>query len=76
MLDERYYKAATEGKERQSRTGGMDCYSVQDLCRILRISRPTVYSLLRKKQFSWVNIGGHKYRISRKSFDEWLNNQG
>lgn len=76
MLDERYYKAATDDNGRQNSAGGMDCYSVHDLCRILGISRPTVYSLLRKKQFSWVNIGGHKYRISRKSFDEWLNKQG
>ena len=51
------------------------CYSVMDLCRILGISRPTCYSLLKKREFSWINIGGRKYRISRKSFDNWLNNQ-
>ncbi|MCC6095718.1 MAG: helix-turn-helix domain-containing protein [Eubacterium sp.] len=48
---------------------------MQDLCRILKISRPTVYSLLKTRQFSWINIGGRKYRISRRSFDNWLDNQ-
>ena len=30
-----------------------------------------IYELLKKKKFSWVMVGG-KYRISKKSFDEWL----
>lgn len=30
-----------------------------------------IYELLKKKEFSWVMVGG-KYRISKKSFDEWL----
>lgn len=47
------------------------CYSVQELQEILDISRQCVYELLKKEEFRWVKIGG-KYRISKKSFDEWL----
>lgn len=47
------------------------CYTVKELQEILGISRPTVYELLKKNQFRWIQIGT-KYRISKKSFDEWL----
>ena len=47
------------------------CYTVKDLQEILEISRPTVYELLKKNEFRWIQIGT-KYRISKKSFDEWL----
>ncbi len=51
------------------------CYTVEDLQKILCISRPTVYALLKRKEFRWFQIGGGKYRISKKSFDEWLDKQ-
>lgn len=51
------------------------CYTVEDLQNILCVSRPTVYNLLKRKEFRWFQIGGRKYRISKKSFDEWLDNQ-
>lgn len=51
------------------------CYTVKELQEILGISRPTVYSLLKKNEFRWVQLGGGKYRISKKSFDEWLDKQ-
>ena len=44
---------------------------VKELQEILQVSRPAVYELLKKKQFEWVVVGG-KYRISKKSFDRWL----
>ncbi len=47
------------------------CYTVEDLQIILGISRVTVYKLLDRKEFRWFKIGS-VYRISRKSFDEWL----
>lgn len=47
------------------------CYTVKELQKILGISRPTVYELLKKHEFRWIQIG-NKYRISKKSFDEWL----
>ena len=36
------------------------CYTVKE-----------VYELLKKNEFRWIQIG-NKYRISKKSFDEWL----
>ena len=50
---------------------GKRCYTAKDLQQILGISRPTVYELLKEKKFSWVQIGT-KYRISKSSFDKWL----
>ena len=47
------------------------CYTVKEIQDILGISRPTVYELLKKNEFRWIQIG-NKYRISKKSFDEWL----
>ena len=47
------------------------CYTIKELQEILGISRPTVYELLKKNEFRWIQIGT-KYRISKKSFDEWL----
>lgn len=47
------------------------CYTVKELQTILGISRPTVYKLLNKHEFSWIQVG-NKYCISKKSFDDWL----
>jgi excisionase family DNA binding protein len=47
------------------------CYTVKELQEILGISRPSVYELLKRNEFRWILVGG-KYRISKKSFDEWL----
>lgn len=51
------------------------CYTVEELQTILCVSRPTVYSLLKRNEFRWFQIGGGKYRISKKSFDDWLDKQ-
>lgn len=51
------------------------CYTVEDLQAILEVSRPSVYNLLKRKEFRWFQINGGKYRISKKSFDEWLDCQ-
>lgn len=48
------------------------CYTIADIQRILNISRPTAYALLKKQEFRWVMVG-RCYRISKQSFDEWLN---
>ena len=50
------------------------CYTVKDLQKILGLSRPVVYELLKRNEFRWIMIGG-KYRISKKSFDEWLDGE-
>ena len=47
------------------------CYSVSDLQEMLGISKPAVYELIKRKEFRWVMIGG-RYKISKRSFDEWL----
>ena len=47
-------------------------YTVDEIKEILGVSRPTVYRLLEKKEFRWVRLDGGKYRISRRSFDDWL----
>ena len=46
-------------------------YTVDDLRNILKVSKTSVYRLLRSKCFHYVRIGG-QYRISKKSFDNWL----
>jgi excisionase family DNA binding protein len=51
------------------------CYTVEDLQMILDVSRGSVYSLLKRKEFKWFQIGGGRYRISKKSFDSWLDEQ-
>ena len=50
------------------------CYTVKDLQDILGVSRPYVYDLLKKNEFRWILVGG-KYRISKKSFDAWLDDE-
>lgn len=46
-------------------------YTVDEIQDILGISRPTAYNLVKKRLFHSVRVGGH-IRISKKSFDEWL----
>ena len=48
------------------------CYTVEDLQNILMCGRVTVYDLLKKNEFRYIKLGGSGYRISKKSFDEWL----
>ncbi len=50
------------------------CYTVKELQEILCISRPTVYELLKQNKFRWIQVG-NTYRISKKSFDEWFDNE-
>lgn len=49
-------------------------YTVDEIQDILDISKTTAYSLVKQQQFRCVKIGGH-YRISKKSFDNWLDRQ-
>ena len=50
------------------------CYTVNELQEVLGVSRPTVYNLLKKNEFRWIQLNGGKYHISKKSFDDWLDN--
>jgi excisionase family DNA binding protein len=51
------------------------CYTVKEIQEILDASRPTVYAILKKKEFRWIQLDGGKYRISKKSFGDWLDKQ-
>ena len=46
-------------------------YTVEEIQNILGIIRHTAYNLVKKGLFHSVRVGGH-IRISKKSFDEWL----
>lgn len=46
-------------------------YTVDEIQKILNVSKPTAYNLVKEGQFRSVRIGG-AIRISKKSFDEWL----
>lgn len=59
----------------QKETPETRCYTVPDLQVILNISRGSVYELLQRKEFKWFQIGNGRYRISKKSFDQWLDGQ-
>lgn len=50
---------------------GKRTYTVDEIQDILDISRTTAYSLVKRNLFHSVRIGGH-IRISKNSFDAWL----
>ena len=47
------------------------CYTIKEVQEMLGMGRRAVTSLLEKREFRWVVIGG-RYRIPKKNFDEWL----
>ena len=49
-------------------------YKVEDIAKILDIGRSSAYNLVREGHFKTVRIGT-SIRVSRRSFDEWLDNQ-
>lgn len=56
--------AAADDKEKRT-------YSVEEIQQILDISRSTAYLLIKRQLFKSVKVG-KQIRISKKSFDEWL----
>lgn len=56
------------------RDNGKRTYTVDEIQDILEISRTAAYNLVKKNLFRSVRVGGH-IRISKKSFDEWLDIQ-
>lgn len=46
-------------------------YKPDDIREILSIGKNAVYDLIKSNQFQCVKIGD-QYRISKKSFDKWL----
>ena len=51
------------------------CYTVDDLRNILMCGKGTVYELLKRNEFRYIKLGKGPYRISKKSFDDWLDKQ-
>ena len=49
-------------------------YSVDEIADILNISKGSAYELIREGLFNTVRIGS-AIRVSKKSFDEWLDSQ-
>lgn len=54
----------SDGKEKRT-------YSIKEIQQILDIGRSTSYLLIKRKLFKSVKVG-KQIRISKKSFDEWL----
>ena len=50
-------------------------YTVDEIQDILGISRATAYALLKKNVFHYVRLKG-RIRISKRSFDAWLDGLG
>ena len=50
-------------------------YTVDEIQDILGISQPTAYALIKKNFFHSIRIG-RRIRVSKPSFDAWLDNQG
>ena len=62
---------AVEHNDSCHAVAGKRTYSVQEIANILQISRSMAYSLCRNAPFKTVKVG--KYvRISKPSFDAWL----
>ena len=53
---------------------GKRTYTVSEIQDICDIGWATAYRLIKRNCFKTVKIGGH-IRISRKSFDSWLDGQ-
>ena len=56
-------------------TNNKRVYTVEEIQAILGVSKNTTYALVKSGVFHSVKVGG-QYRISKKSFDEWLDNIG
>lgn len=49
-------------------------YTVEEIAKLLSIGKTTAYALVKEGHFKIVRIGS-AIRISRQSFDEWLDRQ-
>ena len=60
-------RCAIEHEESSMKT----TYTVDEICQILRISKPTAYALVNSGVFSSIKFK-NTIRISKESFDKWL----
>lgn len=77
MFDERIEKL-NEATAREAQMGQFTefsfdkrTYSVEEIMNFLEISKPTAYKLIHSNLFHFVKVG-QQIRISKKSFDAWL----
>ena len=49
-------------------------YTVDEIAQMLNIGRTTAYTLVKEGHFKTVSIGS-AIRVSKQSFDEWLDRQ-
>lgn len=61
------------GKQGKKQLPEPRTYTVEQIAAILNIGRATAYHLVKQENFKIVRIG-NAIRISKKSFDEWLEN--
>ena len=54
---------------------GVRTYTADEIQDMLGIGRNAAYALIKKGYFRTVRVG-RTYRVSKKSFDEWLNGGG
>ncbi|ELZ4685536.1 helix-turn-helix domain-containing protein [Enterococcus faecalis] len=50
-----------------------ETYTIKEVAELLSISNKTAYKLIKENRFAVVRIG-RVIRVSKKSFDNWLNN--
>ena len=54
--------------------GGKRTYTVEEIAKILGIGRTAAYNLVHSGVFKMVRIGS-SFRVSKVSFDDWLDKQ-
>lgn len=75
MFDEKIAEMNTrEAVFSEDTEDGKRTYTVDEIQDILGIGRASTYRLIARNVFHSVRIG-KKIRVSRKSFDEWLDTQ-
>ena len=74
MNDMKYEATTTASSCEDPSCTGKRTYTVDEIQDILEISRTTAYKLVKQNLFRSVRIGG-SIRISKKSFDAWLDSQ-
>lgn len=73
-MNDMKYEAPTAFLRENPTCTGKRTYTVDEIQDILGIGRTAAYNLVKQNQFRSVRIGG-SIRISKKSFDAWLDSQ-
>lgn len=74
MFEDRIAAMNQETVALQPAVSGKRTYTVDEIQDILGISQPTAYALIKKGVFHSIRVGRH-IRVSKVSFDAWLDNQ-